>query len=242
MARSPVWAGRPRMALLRLPVRLHHIEKTLEIMKHDNPRRLPLVLALVGLVTGTCSAIAQDMPNQSTDDWRPMVYSDLSPIKPTANTAAYAELWEKEILSNDQAYVGQGDTSYQTRNAPASEAHYVVRSPIKAAVLSVLDTATGCTLKYQDSTTGNVVKMCPMVTAIYQGGNVTTTRGRQACFLELAVPNQPSDPNNTVAYASYDKASKSMKLGVIVNHQPIKDCAQVVPLYPLEMPTAGPAN
>ncbi len=213
--RAPISAGAKRTALLKID-------------EVQMPDRFKTVLVLASCVVGSL-AFAQERGPE--DDWRPMVYSDVGQLHPEPDAAPYAELWQKNILNNDESYMVGGDMRYQNRHAPATDAHFVVRSPIKTAVLSILDTGTGCTIKETDAATGNVVKKCPMITAIYTGSNVAVTRGRTACFLELATRNDPGDPANSVAYASYDVGSKSIRVGVIMNHRPVEGCGQIVPVY-----------
>jgi hypothetical protein len=180
---------------------------------------------LAGLQLASTTAMAQGAP--LSDDWRPMVYSNLgeSPLMPDA--VPYAELWREEISANDKAYSDQGDTQYAGGHAPATEAHFVVRSSQRVAVLTMLDTATGCTKKKTDASANASVKFCPLKIAIYEGGVVTTTAGRKGCFLELNAPFS-TDPSNSTGYATYDIASRSFKIGMIVNHEPVSGCAETI--------------
>jgi hypothetical protein len=190
------------------------------------PRRsTPFFLA--GLLAVAPVAQAQDA--SPPDDWRPMIYLDLGQSPPDLDAAPYAELWQSEIAANDKSYGDQGDTQYAGGHAPATEAHFVVRSTQRVAVLSMLDTATACTKNTADAALNASVKFCPLKVAIYEGGVVTTTVGRRGCFLELTRPLS-GDPSNSASYATYDVKTRSFRIGTLVNHEPVPGCVEVIPV------------
>ena len=110
----------------------------------------------------------------------------------------------------------------------------MIWSRTKSVVLSILDTVTGCTLKELRAAAGATIKLCPLRIAIYEGIQVRTLDGGRACFLELASParGNSGDPNQAVSYASYDVATKTVKTGVIIDHQAVDGCSQNIALYP----------
>jgi hypothetical protein len=187
--------------------------------------RFSPILLLVGMQFASTTALAQGAP--PPDDWRPMVYTNLRETPPSPDAVPYAELWQAEISANDIAYSDGGDTQYASGHAPATEAHFVVRSTQRVAVLTMLDTATGCTKKTTDASANASVKFCPLKIAIYEGGVVTTTAGRKGCFLELNAPIS-TDPSNSMGYATYDIANRSFKIGMIINHEPVSGCAETI--------------
>ena len=136
------------------------------------------------------------------------------------------------IDSNNRRYAAFGDGRYAVGNAPAREAHFVVRGGDKIAMLSVLNIATACKTIAADAATNINVKMCPMRLAFWQGlrGNV---RQAQGCYLEPGAEpgNFTPDPSYAVSYASYDVATKSIKLGVVLAHKAVEKCSQTVPLH-----------
>ena len=164
--------------------------------------------------------------------WRPLAYADLR--QPTAETRTYADLWRDAIEENNRAYLARGDTRFRAANAPAIEAHFVIWSARKSVVLSILDTATGCTLKEQHAAARASVKLCPLRVAIYEGVQVRTMDGGQACFVERAAPStgEAIDPTRAAAYASYDTAAKVVKVGLVIDHRAVGDCARDIPLHP----------
>src|SRR3954468_12209492 len=99
----------------------------------------------VGLLVGHATSLAAQTPTPDPGSWRPVSYADLQ--RPSSATATYADIWKDSIDDNNKAYVARGDTRFAAGNAPATEAHFVIWSPKKSVVFSVLDTATACTLK-----------------------------------------------------------------------------------------------
>ena len=156
-----------------------------------------------------------------------LAYADLR--QPSGSALTYADIWRDALEENNRVYLARGDTRFRASNAPATEAHYVIWSSAKSVVLSILNTVTGCTLKEVRAGTGTSVKLCPMRLAIYEGVRVTTLDGGQACFLELG-PGAATDPSRAAAYASYDPAARTVKLGLVVDHQPVEGCSHDVPL------------
>ena len=73
------------------------------------------------------------------------------------------------IDRNNRRYAAAGDSRYAVGNAPAREAHFVVRGGDKIAMLSVLNIATACKTIAADAATNINVKMCPMRLAFWQG-------------------------------------------------------------------------
>lgn len=198
-------------------------------------RKPPLgsIAVLLFLVLPDVAKAQLDLPQATAqkNDWHPLVYTNLQ--EATSGSAAYADLWSQELIANNKAYIAKGDFRYAEGNAPAIEAHLVVRSPVKTAIISILDTGTGCATRAADEATGAIVKICPLLIAIYEGSKVTVTRGRKGCFLEVPHQNAASDPANTAPYAAYDVKSKSFRIGTIINHQPVLGCEATIPLYPL---------
>ena len=83
------------------------------------------------------------------ENWRPIVYRDLQ--IPGPEDRVYVDLWADAIQSNNRRYLAAGDRRYAVGNAPVREAHVTVRGGDKVALLSILDTATGCVLVIGDT-------------------------------------------------------------------------------------------
>jgi hypothetical protein len=187
-----------------------------------------LWVAAVLLVQGPPAGAQTPTPDPGA--WRSLSYADLQ--RPSAATATYADIWRDAIEDNNRAYRARGDLRFVGANAPVIEAHFVIWSPKKSVVLSVLDTALACTPKEVRAAARVTVKSCPLRVAIYEGVQVRTLDGGRACFLELAAPavGEPVDPNRAVAYAAYDVGSKTIRTGLVIDHQAIDDCSQDIPL------------
>jgi hypothetical protein len=192
-------------------------------------RIMAIASALILLGYGPTEAqLAWTAPTGQANNWKPIIYSDLS--SRTANSDVYQELWSKEIAANNQTYVQKGDFRWSDGNAPAFEAHFVVRSPSKTVILSVLDTGSGCTNNRDHPASAEIVKFCPLLIAVYQGATVTVTRGRKGCFLEIGPSGRSGDPSDSVSYAAYDKEHRAIKVGTIVNHRPVSGCSATIRL------------
>lgn len=189
------------------------------------------VLAAVATTIPIAAATAQELTPDPTT-WRPLSYADLR--QPSTATRTYADIWRDALDENNRAYLARGDTRFQTSNAPATEAHFVIWSTQKSVVLSILNTATGCALKEFHAAARATVKLCPLRVAIYEGVRVRTLDGGRTCFLELAapVPGEDNDPNRAVAYSSYDPARKLVRTGLVIDHRAIEGCSHEIPLYP----------
>ncbi|UOK73772.1 hypothetical protein [Ancylobacter polymorphus] len=159
--------------------------------------------------------------------WRPMAYADLQ--RPSRATATYTDIWKDAIERNNDGYRQRGDHRFAGGNAPVTEAHFVIWSRGRSVVLSILNTAIGCTIKTAVPQARATVKLCPIRIAIYEGIQVHTLDGGYACFLELE-PGASPDPTVSAAYASYDVPKRTLKTGMIVNHKAVDGCSLDVPL------------
>jgi hypothetical protein len=184
----------------------------------------PFALACI-FATGPARAQAP-APN----DWRAMNYVDLQ--FPTQDKTSFAELWADELKRNDETYVAKGDKRFVVGHAPAVEAHLVIRSPVKVVVVSILNTATGCSQIAADPAGGAIFKRCPMRLAIYEKGTATFLSAGNGCFLELtALPaGQQRDPARNAVYGAYDPATRTIKIAAMRASQPYDDCITKIPV------------
>jgi len=187
------------------------------------------VLAVAGCVMAT-SALGQEL-TAHPENWQPIVYRDLQ--IPGPDDQVYVDLWADVIQSNNRRYLAAGDLRYAVGNAPVREAHVIVRGGDKAALLSILDTAADCAAVAEDQGRGVLVKMCPMRLAVWHGGQASV-RQAKGCYLEPRAKERSftPDPSYAASYASYDVATKSIRLGVILAHRAVEQCSQSLPLYP----------
>jgi hypothetical protein len=190
---------------------------------------------LAATIQFSAPALAQEpLVTPNPDKWRPVLYRDLQIPGPL--DAPFTGVWADMIDRNNRRYAAARDSRYAVGNAPAREAHFVVRSGDKVAMLSVLNIATACTTIAADAATNISVKMCPMRLAFWRGPTGTakgSIHQAQGCYLEPGAQpgNFTPDPSYTVSYASYDVATKSIKLGVILAHKAVEKCSQTVPLH-----------
>ena len=186
--------------------------------------------AAVSLIMAAYGHAQEITPNPQA--WRPLAYADLQ--RPSDATQTYADIWRDAIEDNNRVYLSRGDTRFRDGNAPVTEAHFVIWSPRKSVVVTILNTATGCTLKEVGASAQTTVKLCPMRLAIYEGVMVRTMDGGRACFLELVKPTaaSPSEPSRAAAYGSYDPVTKVMKIGLVIEGRAVDGCSLNVPLSP----------
>jgi hypothetical protein len=194
-------------------------------------RKLLIFLSVAAPIGLLVRAAAQELAlTPNPDKWRPVVYRDLQIPGPL--DAPFIGLWADMIDQNNRRYTSAGDTRYAVGNAPAREAHFVVRGGDRIAMLSVLNIATACKTITTDAAANINVKMCPMRLAIWQGPQ-GTIRQAHGCYLEPGAQpgNFTPDPSYAVSYASYDVATRAINLGVILAHKAVEKCSQTVPLY-----------
>jgi hypothetical protein len=192
--------------------------------------RLPRALLAIVSSVASSAALGQELtPHPET--WRPIVYRDLQ--IPGPEDRIFVDLWADVIQSNNRRYIAAGDRRYAVANAPVREAHVVVRGGDSAALLSILDTATDCAAVAGDPAGEVFVKMCPMRLALWNGVQATI-REAKGCYLEPRATGSSItwDPPHAASYASYDIATKSIRLGIILAHRAVEQCSQSVPLYP----------
>ena len=190
-----------------------------------------VLAAILATMMPIAAATAQELTPDPTA-WRPLAYADLR--QPSAATRTYTDIWKDALDENNRVYLTRGDSRFQTSNAPATEAHFVIWSTRKSVVLSILNTATGCALKEFHAAARATVKLCPLRVAIYEGVQVRTLDGGRTCFLELAAPplGENADPSRAVAYGSYDPSTKVVRTGLVIDHRAIDGCSHEIPLYP----------
>lgn len=214
---KPIWRGSERLAR--------------SFVRPRSGQRRGKVIARAGLISGLFCLWATFLSAQElTRDpgaWRPLAYANLQ--SPGKHNATWTDIWQDAIQANNDAYRSRGDHRFIAANAPATEAHFVIWSAKKSVVASVLNTALGCLEKSRAKTTRVKVKLCPMRLAIYDGLTVKTMDAGRACFLEPE-PGATLDPSQAAAYGAYDIASKTLKLGMIVDHNAVEGCSFNIPL------------
>jgi hypothetical protein len=189
-------------------------------------RTVAAALGATLLVAHPATLVAQTL-TPDPGAWRPLAYSDLR--KQTRREATYIDIWKDAIDANNAAYAARGDRRFAGGNAPATEAHFVIWSSKRSVVISMLNTAPGCSLKAREEKSQAVIKLCPMRVAIYDRLRVRTLEAGWGCFIEPA-PGAPLDPSASAAYGAYDVATKTAKIGLIVNHRAVDGCSFNIPI------------
>lgn len=179
------------------------------------------------LISGVIAPASAQAPTPNPGTWRPLGYANLQ--KPFARDATYVDIWKDAIDANSAAYLARSDRRFSAGPAPATEAHFVIWGPKRAVVVSILDTALGCSEKGHATGARAVVKLCPMRVAVYDGLQVHTLDAGRGCFLEPA-PGVSLDPSAAASYGAYDVAARVVKIGVIVDGRAIDGCSFNIPL------------
>ena len=184
---------------------------------------LRLSFALIGAFPSISTA-QKGTPNPGA--WRPLVYADLKTEKPENLT--YIDIWKDAIAANNRASDATGRARPASENAPAADAHVVIRSAQRVIVLSTLDTEAACKPTEFAKSTSLTVKLCPTRLVIFEGPVGKTKDLPASCFLEAN--STATDPNAAGSYVAYDTIAKMIKLGLVLDHKPVDECARFIPV------------
>src|SRR5271163_3554210 len=143
----------------------------------------------------------------------------------------YIDVWKDALVTNNKAYEAKGAALVGGRNAPASDAHIVVRGATRTIVLTTLDTEGGCKPPEFSYPSDVTIKMCPTRLVVFEGAIATTRELPASCYLEIDPKSSPT-PNDAASYAAFDTITKTIKIGLIVNHRAIDECARFIPTAP----------
>lgn len=187
---------------------------------------LPSVLVCGACVVGVLPAASCTALAQAGLEWHAMQLTDLH--LPASDARTYAALWRDELAANNEHYAIAGDMRFALGNAPATEAHVVVRSrnADRQAVVSVLNTFKGCSVAAKDSD-GSTVKRCPAKLALFRGSAVEIIDAGLACYVEYG--ERPNTSRNA-AVAAYDADTGSIRLAVIFQGEISDACLVNIPL------------
>ena len=181
------------------------------------------------------TAICADADGASVDaftpdpsHWRPLHYFDLQ--LPAGEAEHYASLWADRLAANDAAYAAKGDKRFAVGHAPATEAHFSINFQTKFVVLSVLDEASDCQEMQRFPDAYAILKRCPLRLAVWKADKLEIVEST-GCFLERLAVKATLDPEAAAAYASYDIATKSIRVGVTIRHHAVPECTLTLPLH-----------
>lgn len=187
---------------------------------------LPMIVAMA------CAFASALWARELTADpgaWRPLVHADLETELP--DNLTYIDVWKDALVTNNKAYEAKGAALVGGRNAPASDAHIVVRGATRTIVLTTLDTDGGCKPAEFSYPSDVTIKMCPTRLVVFEGAIATTRELPASCYLEIDPKSSPT-PNDAASYAAFDTITKTIKIGLIVNHRAIDECARFIPTAP----------
>ena len=159
-----------------------------------------------------------------TFQWQAMDYYDLT--LPSTDAMPYAEIWADKLAQNNHAYRQAGDTRFSIANAPATEADWGIYSPSDEVLITILNTFT-CKVLKTDPVGHATLKLCPMRLVEFTHGQRRMFNAPDGCFLEFAKapPGGHFDKTRDATYAAADYSDKSIRLGTIINHQPVAQCS-----------------
>lgn len=195
-----------------------------------NPPALLAILLGFAATTVMCAGYAQ----AAGLDWRHLIYADLRLVG--AANRPQAELWADKIAANNDHHMRLGGRRFAGGNAPAVAAGFVVRSPERVVMLSLLNTVSQCRTLQADARLRVTIRSCPMRLAIYETAGGEKTGGQvldagPACVLEHAEPARAlASDREAGAYAAYDPVSRSIRLGVILSGRAVPGCDLAVPV------------
>jgi hypothetical protein len=89
---------------------------------------LPMIVAMA------CAFASAPWARELTADpgaWRPLVHADLETELP--DNLTYIDVWKDALVTNNKAYEAKGAVLVGGRNAPASDAHIVVRGATRTS-------------------------------------------------------------------------------------------------------------
>ena len=178
----------------------------------------------VGLSLGA-DAFAGSYANPA--DWLPATSTDFA--VETADNAPYFDIWRKEIGRNNEAARAYGVLIAPGLQAPLSEAHWSIRSDPTVAAVTILNFDCDPTPVYANAELA--ILKCPTRTVLWTGPLRTIRNQPKSCFVQLRAASAPAGgpasfaATNSGAFMSYDVASTSIKVGVIVHHVVLDECS-----------------
>lgn len=178
----------------------------------------------VGVSLGA-DAFADSYANPA--DWLPVISTDFA--VETADNAPYFDIWRQEIGRNNEAARARGVLIAPGLQAPLAETHWSIRSDPTVAAVTVVNFDCDPTPVYANAEL-EILK-CPTRTVLWTGPLRNIRNQPKSCFVHLRGPSAlASGPASFAraksgAFMSYDVASSSIKVGVIVDHRVLDECS-----------------
>jgi hypothetical protein len=184
--------------------------------------------ALVGVavaVSPGADAFADSYANPA--DWLPATSTDFA--VETVDNAPYFDIWRQEIGRNNEAARTHGVLIAPGLQAPLAEGHWSIRSDPTIAAVTTIRFDCDPTPVYANAEL-EVLK-CATRTVLWTGPLRDIRDQPKSCFLQFRAASAPAAgpasfaTAESGAFMSYDVASSSIKVGVIVDHKVLDECS-----------------
>jgi hypothetical protein len=159
-------------------------------------------------------------------DWLPATSTDFA--VETADNAPYFDIWREEIGRNNEAARAHGVLIAPGLQAPLAEAHWSIRSDPTIAAVTIVNFDCDPTPVYADAELA--ILKCPTRTVLWTGPLRAIRNQPKTCLVQSRAASAPAAGPTSFAAAksgafmSYDVASSSIKVGVIVDHKVLDEC------------------
>jgi len=160
-------------------------------------------------------------------DWLPATSADFA--METPDNAPYFDIWRQEIGQNNEAARARGVLIAPGLQAPLAETHWAIRSDPTTAAVTIIDFDCDATPVYANAELA--ILKCPTRTVLWTGPLRTIRNQPKSCFVQFrggnalaAGPESPAAAKSG-AFMSYDIASFSIKVGLIVDHKVFDACS-----------------
>jgi hypothetical protein len=172
-------------------------------------------------------ADAFSAPYASPNDWLPATFTDFA--VETADNAPYFDVWRPEIGRNNEAARARGILIAPGLQAPLAESHWSIRSDPTTAAVTIVNFDCDPTPVYAGAEVA--VLKCPARTILWTGPLRTVKNQPKSCFVQFRSASAPAAgpasfaAANSGVFMSYDVASSSIKIGVILDHKVFDACS-----------------
>lgn len=160
-------------------------------------------------------------------DWLPTTSTDFA--VETADNAPYFDIWRQEIGRNNEAARAHGVLIPPGLQAPLAEAHWSIRSDPTIAAVTIVNFDCDPTPVYADAELA--ILKCPTRTVLWTGPLRAIRNQPKTCLVQSRAASAPAAgpasfaAARSGAFMSYDVASTSIKVGVIVDHRVLDECS-----------------
>ena len=204
------------------------------MLKRLGGARARIVARSVGALAGASIAVGLSLGADSfagayanPADWLPATSTDFE--GETADNAPYFDIWSQEIGRNNEAARAHGVLIPPGLQAPLAEAHWSIRSDPTIAAVTIVNFDCDPTPVYADAELA--ILKCQTRTVLWTGPLRAIRNQPKTCFVQSRAASAPAAgpasfaAAKSGAFMSYDVASTSIKVGVIVDHRVLDECS-----------------